>query len=117
MHRNTVKYHQLRDELIRRLGGGKCARAGLVDLRGEYPPCHELIEVDHIDGRDYEVSALRGIQRIKKYLAELDAGVRLQLLCKTHNGSDGYSKGQTRERARRDRRAKRLCTVSANEEG
>ncbi len=119
MHHSTVAYHRLRDLLFARLGGRRCKREGMADLRGEYPPCHELLEIDHVDGREYEVNELGGITRIRRYLKELDAGVQLQVLCKIHNGSDGYSKGQARSgqhQKQRDRRA-RACAKKVNEEG
>lgn len=114
MHRNTVRYHQLRDLLFSRLGGRKCAKAGMPDIRGDYIECHPDLEVDHVDGREYEVRELGSRQRVRRYLKELDSGVKLQVLCKKHNGNDGYAKGQARsgqhrkQRAQRDRRAARV---------
>lgn len=122
MHRNTVYYHQLRARLFSRLGGGKCAKAGVPDARGNIIECHPELEVDHVDGRDYEVRALGGATRIKRYLKELDSGVKLRILCKRHNGNDGYAKGQARSgrsgrSGQRDRRAKAKPQSRTNEEG
>ncbi len=107
MHWSTVRYHQLRAELFLRLGGGRCAKFGEPDIHGNFIQCHSELHVDHEDGREYEVRELGGVQRIKRYMAELDQGVKLRLLCKTHNGCDGYKKGEARTRARKDRRAKK----------
>lgn len=90
----------------------------MPDIRGDYIECHPDLEIDHLDGREYEVRELGSRQRVVQYLKELDSGIRLQVLCKKHNGNDGYAKGQARSgqhQKQRDRRAAR--TSRAKEEG
>lgn len=76
---HVTLYWRRKNELFDRLGG-VCANCGAVDS-----PITRL-EVDHKDGRTWEPRKLSSHTRILKYLSELNAGVRLQLLCQKTNG-------------------------------
>jgi 5-methylcytosine-specific restriction endonuclease McrA len=65
-------------ELIVELGG-KCAECGTT----------RKLEVDHVDGRDWEVRRKESSARVSKYWKEHREGVRLQVLCQECNGTDG----------------------------
>lgn len=76
-HREWGKRRRL--ELVAALGG-KCAVAGCTRTN---------LEIDHVDGRDYEARKLDPSLRATRYWREFLSGVRLQVLCKYHNGQRG----------------------------
>ena len=87
MTRHGVLYWRTMFEIHRRLGD-KCDICGTT----------LELEIDHQDGRAWEPRRLSSHMRAKRYLAELDAGIRLRLLCKKDNGTDGNRrKNQRRE--------------------
>lgn len=70
--------HERRLALIKELGG-RCAL------------CHskrKKLEIDHVDGRDWEPRRLNRWARVNRYWREYHAGVRLRVLCRSCNG--GY---------------------------
>lgn len=76
----------------------------LLTPPGQVPHCaHERcrtrkrLQVDHVDGRDWDPARLNQETRLKRYLAEYRAGVRLRLLCIKHNGLDGRMRQRERE--------------------
>jgi hypothetical protein len=69
VHHHTHLYHRRRQELFRRLGD-RCACGST-----------EKLAVDHVDGVTWTPRELSSHERVRRYLAEFDAGVRLRLLC------------------------------------
>lgn len=70
-------------ELIEMLGG-KCVACQTT----------ERLEIDHIEGRDWDPSSLSQNQRAAKYRAEYESGVKMQVLCRSCNASDGAANKQ-----------------------
>jgi hypothetical protein len=66
-------------EIVRQALGNRCEICGSSDD----------LEIDHVDGRDWEPRKKSAHCRAKRYLYELMAGVHLRLLCATCNGRDG----------------------------
>lgn len=60
------------------LGGKECVGCGETD--------EELLQFDHIHGRDWDVTKVSSTTRLKNYLYEALAG-RLQVLCISCNSS------------------------------
>ena len=79
MRGNHISLYWRRKQELFDLLGGVCAQCGAVDT-----PITRL-EVDHRDGRTWEPRSLSSHTRVKKYLEEFAAGVRLRLLCKKTN--------------------------------
>lgn len=79
------KARELRWKLITLLGAA-CAICG----------SDEALEIDHRDGRSYDVRKMGRYDRAKRYWSEYLAGVRLRVLCKTHNAGDGNTKRRSR---------------------
>ena len=77
MNRGTVwirnTYWKMREKLIRDMGG-KCVLCG----------SKEKLEVDHKDGRTWDIKKLNRVMRVKRYRAEFEAGL-VRLLCKNCN--------------------------------
>ena len=70
----------------------KRKRRELIEiLGGKCEICHttEKLEVDHVDGRDYELAKISQDQRIIRYMREYREGKRLRVLCKSHNANAG----------------------------
>jgi hypothetical protein len=85
MTRQALDYRKLRDQLHARLGG-HCAECGT----------RAFLSVDHQDkdGCDWEPRKVSSHMRVRRYMKELRAGVRLRLLCRAHNGRDGRARLQ-----------------------
>lgn len=64
--------------------GGKCASCDAT----------EGLEVDHVEGRDWDPAGLSVKQRAEKYWDEYDRGVKLQALCRSCNAVDGAKNKQ-----------------------
>lgn len=47
----------------------------------------ENLEIDHVDGCTWQHRRLSWSARIRRYVAEYRAGVRLQILCRSCNGA------------------------------
>jgi hypothetical protein len=62
--------------LVEKLGG-KCVECGSTDD----------LEIDHMDGRDWEPRALSSTMRAARYWREYEEGVRLRVLCSSCNGA------------------------------
>ncbi len=73
----------LRDALIEALGN-ICA-----NYRDGCETPGDDLEIDHVDGCTWEQRPLGREQRIKRYVEEFRAGVRLQILCRSCNASRG----------------------------
>lgn len=54
------------------------------------------LEIDHVDGRSWDPAELSAEQRIAKYEAEYEDGVKMRALCRSCNGSDGAANKQPR---------------------
>ena len=67
-------------QLIERLGG-KCVDCGTLGSKGN------PLEVDHVDGRDYDVRKMDPSWRIAVYEREEREGVRLAVRCKKDNAN------------------------------
>lgn len=84
----------LRDMLIEALGN-ICANW----QRGCLTP-GENLEIDHVDGCTWEHRRVSWSTRIRRYVAEYRAGVRLQILCRSCNGSrNQHTHGTRAERS------------------
>lgn len=81
--RDTVLARALRVQLIVLLGGS-CASCG--------DPTGDLLEVDHVNGRDWSARGTSSLQRILKYWREYLAGVPLRCLCRSCNAKDGNAR-------------------------
>lgn len=77
---NRVRAYIRRLELVKRLGG-KCASCGTKGT-----PKNSL-EVDHVNGRDYDLRKMDSSWRIAVYEREEREGVALQVLCKRCNAN------------------------------
>jgi len=79
-----MKYaNKRRLDLIKVLApDGRCAKCG--DSVG-----HEALEVNHVDGIDFDHNKLAPHRRHARYWREYNAGVLLNALCQPCNGSDG----------------------------
>lgn len=62
--------------------GGKCAECGTRGTR------KNPLEVNHINGRDWNLQAVASWVRVARYWEEARAGL-VNLLCKRDNGRDG----------------------------
>lgn len=67
-----------RDWLLLRLGKA-CAKCGK----------QRNLAIDHVDGRDWDVTSVSQAGRVRRYLREYRSGVKLRVLCKKCNG--GYN--------------------------
>lgn len=81
----------------------KAARAMIDALLDELAPdgecagCGEkggALEVDHVNGRDWDPASMSKKQRAQKYWEEYEDGVDLQALCRTCNAVDGAKNKQ-----------------------
>lgn len=81
----------------------KAARAMIDALIDELAPdgkcadCGEeggALEVDHVNGRDWDPASMSKKQRAQKYWEEYEDGVELQALCRTCNAVDGAKNKQ-----------------------
>lgn len=68
--------HKWKAWLLAQLGG-ICALCG----------SREDLAVDHVDGRSWKPEEYSQAGRVRKYIAEYRAGVRLRPLCRSCNGS------------------------------
>ena len=81
-----------RNDLVRVLSPEcKCDSCGEV-----FEP--DELEIDHIDGRDWHPRKLSPQMRAARYWREHKAGVRLRVLCKSCNSSDGATRRYGYER-------------------
>lgn len=71
------KTNALRRDLILKLGG-KCEQCGETRI--------DILHVDHIFGRDWEVRRLCSRTRVNRYWEEYRNGVPMQVLCMVCNG-------------------------------
>ena len=62
--------------LIQKLGG----RCAMIDCAEPY----KNLEIDHIDGRDWDLTKFSQMGRVRKYEKEAELGL-LQVLCTSHN--------------------------------
>ena len=81
-HRELARRQRL--EMIQRLGG-KCVDCG---TKGTKDPRKNPLEIDHIHGRDYDITKMDSSWRMVLYKREEKAGL-LQVLCKRCNGKKG----------------------------
>ena len=65
------------------LGYGRCAKCRRT-LSADW------LEIDHQDGCTWDKRAVNAWRRVARYWRELAEGVRLRVLCRSCNGSDGY---------------------------
>lgn len=83
-------------------------RALIVELGGKCVVCGTTgddendLQVDHVDGRDYDIGTMDQSWRICVYWQEFRAGVRLQVLCKSCNSSKGKPNGNIPGQAERN---------------
>ena len=103
--RAVAKARESRRELIRRLGG-KCASPGCEAT--------EQLEVEHVNGREWNLRHPDYVSRIKRYWKEYEAGIELAALCRTHNAQKNGSDPRVRAAVRRrnDGRFKKWEPVS-----
>jgi len=90
-----------------RVLGGKCDDCGLEMKEGDDT---RDFQVDHKDGRDWDLRQFSYRSRVKKYWREFDAGVRLGVLCGECSGWDGHMRGRPgymEAKARRQREKRR----------
>jgi hypothetical protein len=73
------------------LGYGRCNNCGR-DMTVD------LLEVDHMDGRDWELHTVGRWTRFDKMWAEYESGVRLQALCRPCNARGGGRRYYRRRR-------------------
>lgn len=69
MHRNTIRAHKLKAELIEQLGS-KC----------ELCPATKDLQFDHREGSDWVLNRLSFLQRMNLYVREV-AEKKIRLLC------------------------------------
>lgn len=86
--RDRVRAAVRRMELVLRLGG-KCVDCGSTGSE-KYP-----LEVDHPDGRDYDVRKMDPSWRISVYEKEERAGVKLAVRCRKCNANARKVGGQS----------------------
>ncbi len=88
VHADAADRH--RQQVLNQLApDGTCASCG--DFYGA-----NALEVDHINGRDWDPNAMSVQQRGLKYLDEYNSGVSMQALCRSCNASDGAKNKQVR---------------------
>ena len=75
--RQGVWAYEQRRALIEKLGG-KCAKCGSI----------KRLEIDHVNGRSYRLSALSRWQRVIIYKREAEAGL-LRVLCRPCDAGGG----------------------------
>lgn len=66
---------KLWDKLIEVLGG-KCAECGT----------RKNLSINHVDGRSWSVVDCAYVKRVKRYWTEYKSGVKLNVMCGSHNG-------------------------------
>ncbi len=66
-------------KMLRSALGGRCEVCG-TQLE---------LEIDHIHGRNYDLQVMAYHTRVKQYWLEFERG-EIRLLCKRHNGYDGF---------------------------
>lgn len=64
-------------------GYGRCAHC----QRNLSP---DFLEIDHVDGCAWDKRAVNAWRRVARYWREFAEGVRLRVLCRSCNGSDGH---------------------------
>jgi len=77
---NRVRAWFRRKALVQRLGG-KCVNCGAKGTK------RNPLEIDHINGRTYDVRKMDPSWRIAQYEKEEREGVPLQVLCKKCNAN------------------------------
>jgi len=65
-------------------------RLALVEILGSTcanfdGTCAGGLEIDHVNGRDWEPRKMSSLGRVNRYIREYESGVALQVLCKSHN--------------------------------
>lgn len=85
--RDRIRAVLRRHELVKRLGG-KCIDCGSTGSV-KYP-----LEIDHPDGRGYDVRKMDPSWRIAQYLKEERAGVKLEVRCRRCNANAHKIGGQ-----------------------
>ncbi len=98
---HRARYLELRAKLFKAIGETCAKETGLADDPGDH---HEELHVDHIDGRSWEPRSMGSYARVKRYLKELEAGVRLRPLCKICNGWDGFRRASTKRQNRKTKK-------------
>lgn len=88
---------RLRRELMARLAKRarmnkpRCAMCGWPDRDGKRrqdpDSLRDKLQIDHVDGRDWDVTKHGQWTRIRRYLREFEEGVRLRLLCRKCNAA------------------------------
>lgn len=53
---------------------------------------YDALEIDHVEGRDWDPRKLNRWSRIARYWREFKAGVKLRALCRKCNGKDGRAR-------------------------
>lgn len=74
--KDRVRAYFRRLELIEKLGG-KCVECGTKDA----------LEIDHPNGRDYDLRRMDPSWRVSVYWQEHRAGIVLEVRCKRHNAN------------------------------
>jgi hypothetical protein len=76
--------------LLKRLAppSAQSPEAGLCDSCGERH-AYEHLDVDHLDGRSWELRKLSRWGRVARFWREFEAGVRMRALCKSCNRREG----------------------------
>lgn len=77
---NRLRAYFRRLELVKKLGG-KCAGCGTKGKAGNG------LEIDHVNGRDYDLRKMDPSWRIAVYEREYREGVKLSVLCKRCNAN------------------------------
>lgn len=83
-----IKAERRRARYVRGVEAAKKRHRALIEtLGGCCEVCGVLddLEIDHPHGRDWEPRKLSLRQRVKRYEDEHKAGVKLRVLCRSHN--------------------------------
>lgn len=83
------RYHEIMEQIREKLGN-KCALAS--------HDCEGGLQVDHPNGRDWDLTKVSSLKRARRLEQELRADIGLRLLCAYHNGWHGYTHLRGRRR-------------------
>lgn len=78
--KDRVEAYFKRRELIKLLGG-VCVDCGTKGSK------KNPLEIDHVEGREYEVREMDSVARVIQYWKEFYEGVKLEVRCKRHNAN------------------------------